>query len=158
MEREVSFKLNGELKAVKVPSNRLLIDILRDDLDKTGTKFACGNGECGACTVLLNGKAVNSCLVLAVEADGCEVETIEGVNKGGELSQLQKKFIEHGAVQCGFCTPGMIMSAEELLRENSNPSVEEVKVAISGNICRCTGYVKIVDAICDCAEKREGGV
>lgn len=157
MEREIRFKLNGEPRTVKVPTNRLLVDLLREDLGLTGTKMSCGLGECGACTVLVDGKAVNSCLVLAVEVDGCEVETIEGLARGGQLTPLQKAFVEHGAVQCGFCTPGMIMSAEGLLREVPEPSVDDIKLAIAGNLCRCTGYVKIVEAIRSCAGSEGGG-
>ena len=152
MERQIKFTLNGESITVKVSPNRLLLDLLREDLGKMGTKFACGYGECGACTVILDGKAVNSCLMLAVEVDGCEVVTVEGLSKNGELSDLQQSFVEHGAVQCGFCTPGMLMSAEALLMDIPNPTKEDIKLAIAGNLCRCTGYVKIVEAIGSCTK------
>jgi len=152
VERQIKFTLNGESITVKVSPNRLLLDLLREDLGKMGTKFACGYGECGACAVILDGKAVNSCLMLAVEVDGCEVVTVEGLSKNGELSDLQQSFVEHGAVQCGFCTPGMLMSAEALLMDIPNPTKEDIKLAIAGNLCRCTGYVKIVEAIGSCTK------
>lgn len=147
MEWERHFQLNGEPQTVRVRANRLLVDLLREDLGLTGTKVACGGGECGACTVLIDGKAANSCLVLAVEVDGCEIETIEGLARAGQLNLLQKAFVECGAVQCGFCTPGMIMSAEALVRENPDVSDEDIKNALAGNLCRCTGYVKIIEAV-----------
>jgi carbon-monoxide dehydrogenase small subunit len=123
------------------------LDFLRDDLNLTGTKKGCDQGSCGACTVLVDGKPINACLVLAMEVDGREILTIEGLSKGKELHPLQEAFIHYGAVQCGYCTPGMILSAKALLDENPCPTEEEVRVAISGNLCRCTGYRKIVDAI-----------
>jgi carbon-monoxide dehydrogenase small subunit len=124
-----------------------LLELIRDHLHLTGTKEGCGTGDCGACTVLLNNKPVNSCLVLAIEADGKEILTIEGLAENGKLHPLQEAFIEHGAVQCGFCTSGMILTAKAFLDENPSPSEEDVKRAISGNLCRCTGYVKITKAI-----------
>lgn len=130
-----------------------LLELIRDRLHLTGTKEGCGIGECGACTVLLDGKPVTSCLVLAVEADGAAVETIEGEAKNGELSLLQKAFVETGAVQCGFCTPGMIMSARGLLRRNPNPTDAEIVEAMAGNLCRCTGYEAILRAVRLCAEE-----
>jgi carbon-monoxide dehydrogenase small subunit len=155
MQREINFTLNKETHTLKVDVNRLLVDVLREDLHKRGTKMSCGHGECGSCTVLLDGEPVNSCLILAVEIDGCSVETVEGLSKEGELSSLQNAFVEHGAVQCGYCTPGMLMSAEGLLREIPDASLEEINTAISGNLCRCTGYVKIRDAISACTKNRE---
>jgi carbon-monoxide dehydrogenase small subunit len=125
-----------------------LLYLLREVLELTGTKLGCGYGECGACTVIMDGKAVNSCLLPVLEAEGRNVTTIEGVaNKDGSLSPMQQAFVDHGAVQCGFCTPGMIMSAKALIDENPKPSEEEIKEGIEGNLCRCTGYVKIIDAV-----------
>ena len=124
-----------------------LLDLLRNVFRLTGTKEGCGEGECGACTVIVNGKTVNSCLVLAGQAEGAEIITIEGLSVDGKPGKLQQAFIEAGAVQCGFCTPGMILSAKALLDENPKPSDEDIKVALSGNLCRCTGYAKIVDAV-----------
>ncbi len=143
----LTMRLNGEEVTVQVRADALLLDVLRDELELTGTKEACGDGECGACTVLLDGEPVTSCLVPALKAQGRNVMTVEGLASGGELDPLQKAFIEHGAVQCGYCTPGMLMSARALLDRNPHPSDEEIKEAISGNLCRCTGYVKIVEAI-----------
>jgi carbon-monoxide dehydrogenase small subunit len=139
--------LNGEELTIGVGPDALLVDVLRDQLELTGTKEACGEGECGACTVLLDGEPVTSCLVPALKAQGREVMTVEGLASGGELHPLQKAFIEHGAVQCGYCTPGMLMSAKALLDQNPHPTEGEIRQAISGNLCRCTGYVKIVEAI-----------
>jgi carbon-monoxide dehydrogenase small subunit len=139
--------LNGEEVTMHIEPDALLADVLREHLGFTGTKEACGEGECGACTVLLDGRPVTSCLVPALKAQGREVGTVEGLSSGGELHPLQKSFIEHGAVQCGYCTPGMLMSAKALLDRNPHPTDEEIKEAISGNLCRCTGYVKIVEAI-----------
>ncbi|KGK82723.1 (2Fe-2S)-binding protein [Clostridium sp. HMP27] len=130
------------------PAKRLL-DILREDLELTGTKEGCSEGECGACTVIMNGKAVNSCTVLGIQARDKEIFTIEYLEKDGELDQLQKSFIKKGAVQCGFCTPGMLMSCKALLMKNPNPTSEDIKRAIEGNLCRCTGYTKIIEAVID---------
>ena len=146
--------VNDEPVSLQVTSRKLLIDLLREDLGLTGTKKGCGNGECGACTVLLNGKPINSCLVLAVEVAGKNITTIEGLAPKGELHPLQKAFIEAGAVQCGYCTPGMILTGKALLDENPNPSEEDVKRAIEGNICRCTGYYKIIEAILNAAKEK----
>jgi len=143
----VTIKLNGQEVTVEVKPDALLVDVLRDELELTGTKEACGEGECGACTVLLDGEPVTSCLVPALKAQGREVMTVEGLVSGAELHPLQRAFVEHGAVQCGYCTPGMLMSAKALLDRNPHPSAEEIKQAISGNLCRCTGYIKIVEAI-----------
>jgi len=146
--------LNGEAVSLQVRPTKLLVDLLREDLGLTGTKKGCGNGECGACTVLLNGKPVNSCLMLALEAAGKNITTIEGLAPRGELHPLQRAFIEAGAVQCGYCSPGMILTGEALLNENPNPSEEDVKRAIEGNICRCTGYYKIIEAILNVAKEK----
>lgn len=145
--------LNGETVKVSVTPSAMLLDVLRSELGLTGTKEACGRGECGACTVLLEGKAVSSCITPAMKAMNKEVVTIEGLRSPAGLHPIQKAFIERGAVQCGFCTPGMILSAKALLDENPTPTEEEVKVGLSGNLCRCTGYVKIVEAVLSVAEK-----
>lgn len=153
MEYPVKFYVNGAPMELSVPANRTLLSVLRDDLALTGTKEGCGAGECGACTVIMDGKAVNACLILAPELNGKHIETVEGLANGNELSPLQEAFIEHMALQCGFCTPGMLMSAESLLRENPHPTRDEIVSAMSGNLCRCTGYKKIVEAIEDVAAK-----
>lgn len=147
MKRELKITVNGDFYHLFVESHRTLLEVLRDVIVLTGTKNGCGAGECGACTVLLNGKPVNSCLVLAHEADGQEVLTIEGVSKGGTLHPIQKAFVKHGAIQCGFCTPGMIMSTKALLERNPKATREEIRHALRGNLCRCTGYVKIMEAV-----------
>ena len=144
---EIDFSVNGHAEHATVPATMTLLDLLRDRLALTGTKEGCGIGECGACTVLVDGRPVTSCLMLAVEADGHLIETIEGEAVGGELSILQQAFIDAGAIQCGFCTPGMIMSARGLLNRTPDPSDEEIIEAIAGNLCRCTGYEAIVEAI-----------
>ena len=149
---QIKFTLNGAAVSAYVEPNWRLLDLLRDTLNLTGTKEACGQGECGACTILLDNEAVNSCLVLAEQVDGKSVTTIEGLAKDGVLDPLQQAFVDCGAIQCGFCTPGMIMSAKGLLLKNPNPTEEEIKEAVEGNICRCTGYVKIIEAV-----KRAGG-
>jgi carbon-monoxide dehydrogenase small subunit len=143
----IRFIANGEEYEVLVKPNATLLDVLRDQCQLTGAKQGCGTGNCGACTVLLDGRSVNSCLVLAMKARGKSILTIEGMASGTELHPIQQAFIEHGAVQCGFCTPGMILSAKALLDRNPNPTREEIKTAIAGNLCRCTGYIKIIDAI-----------
>lgn len=149
MTIKLNFQLNGKKVSLETETNRRLLDMLREDLKLTGTKEGCAIGECGACTVVLNGKAVNSCLVLAAQVDGAEILTVEGLEQDSALHVLQEKFLQHGAVQCGFCTPGMLMSAYALLLGNSNPTEAEVKEAIAGNLCRCTGYKQIIDAILD---------
>lgn len=153
-KHKISVVVNGEKWELEVEANKTLLQLLREELELTGTKRACERGDCGLCTVLLDGEPVKSCLVLAVEADGREVTTIEGLAKGGELTRLQRAFIEHGAVQCGFCTPAFIIAGEALLKRNPNPTEEEVKEAIGGILCRCTGYRQIIDAILDAARKR----
>lgn len=153
--KKISLKVNGEDYTREVTEHKTLLRFLREDLGLTGTKQGCGAGECGACTVILNGHAVNSCLVLAAECDGAEIMTVEGEAKDGKLSSLQQAFHQHHAVQCGFCTPGMIMSARSLLERKKKPSEEDVKEAIEGNFCRCTGYKQIVEAIMDVVEKGE---
>ncbi len=143
----LNIRVNGVDRQVLTYPNRTLLEVLRDDLGLTGAKEGCGTGDCGACTVILDGRAVNGCLVLAPEADGCRVETIEGLAVEGRLHPLQQAFVDHGALQCGFCTPGVIMAARALLETVPNPTRQEIRAAIAGNLCRCTGYVKIVDAI-----------
>ena len=154
MSHRIQFSVNGERYELAVEAKKTLLDILRDDLELTGTKKGCDNGECGACTVLLDGQPVNSCLVLAVEADGKSVLTIEGLAEGTNLHPLQKAFIESGAVQCGYCSPGMILTAKALLDENPNPAEGEVKKAIAGNLCRCGAYSKVVKAVLSVAQKK----
>jgi carbon-monoxide dehydrogenase small subunit len=149
----VTLTVNGGQERVDVPANMTLLQLLRERLALTGTKNGCEAGECGACTVLLDGEPVNSCMMLAVEADGHEVVTVEGLAPQGELSPLQQAFIDHNAVQCGFCTPGMLMSATALLQRNPSSTEADIKEALVGNLCRCTGYVRIVDAIQDAASK-----
>jgi len=144
---KMSLTVNGTRHEVDVRPTARLIDVLRDELCLTGTKEGCGEGECGACTVLVDGKAVASCLMLALQACGKEVTTVEGLAHGGELSLLQRQFIAHGAVQCGFCTPGMLMSAQALLMENPTPSADEIRTALAGNLCRCTVYSAIIASI-----------
>lgn len=145
--------VNGETVGVSVTPSAMLLDVLRYELGLTGTKEACGKGECGACTVLVGGRAVSSCITPAMKAMNKEVLTIEGLGSPGKLHPIQEAFIERGATQCGFCTPGMILSAKALLDENPTPTELEVRVGLSGNLCRCTGYVKIVEAVLSVAEK-----
>jgi len=145
--------VNDEFYEVAVEPHRTLLEVLRDTLGLTGTKKGCDEGECGACTVLIDGEAVLSCLLLAVEAQGKRITTIEGLAKDGQLHPLQQAFIDHGAIQCGFCTPGVILSAKALLDRNPKPTEAEVRAAIAGNLCRCTGYVKSVEAILAASEK-----
>ena len=147
MKKVISFNLNGEDTQVLAEPNRTLLDLLRDDLGLTGTKKGCEAGECGACTVMLDGRPVNSCITLAAEVEGCRVITVEGVAQDGQLSPLQRQFIDKWAFQCGYCTAGMIMSAKALLERNPHPTELEIREAIEGNLCRCTGYVKIIEAI-----------
>ncbi|MCK4257644.1 MAG: (2Fe-2S)-binding protein [Halanaerobiales bacterium] len=153
---KISFVINSRKKELEVPANMTLLEMLREKLGLTGTKCGCGGGECGACTVIMNNKAVNSCLVLAPEVDDSEIFTVEGLAQGRELDVIQEAFVENSALQCGYCTPGMIMSAKALLTKNPNPTDEEIREGISGNLCRCTGYEKIVEAIKCAAEKMRG--
>jgi len=148
MRKGISFTLNGNRMEIEIEPHWTLIYFLREVLELTGTKSGCESGECGACTVIINGKAVNACLFPAMELDGATMTTIEGLAKGdGQLHPLQTAFIEYGGVQCGFCTPGMIMAAKVLLDENPNPTEEEIRHALAGNMCRCTGYVQIIEAV-----------
>lgn len=157
MKQKIKLQVNGQDYEVYIEPKTTLVDLLREDLGLTGTNKGCGTGDCGACTVIMNGNAVNSCLVFAVDADGTEITTIEGLADSDKLDPLQQAFIDEGAVQCGFCTPGMIMVAKDFLKKNPKPNEEDFKSAISGNLCRCTGYIKIVKAIEKVAssEKRE---
>ncbi len=150
--KTVSVAINGEMYEREVDARRLLVHFLRDDLDLTGTHVGCDTGNCGACTVIVDGRAVKSCMMLAVQADGAHIETVEGLAADDALAPLQQAFSSHHALQCGYCTPGMLMSATYLLRQNPDPSEDEVRKAIQGNICRCTGYVNIVEAIRSVAE------
>ena len=144
---KITVKINNNLYNRDVDENKTLLRFLREDIGLIGTKEGCGAGECGACTVFFNGKTVNACMVLAVEADGCNIETIEGEARNGKLSDIQKKFDEHHAVQCGYCSAGMVMSVRELIQRNPKPSVNEIKHSIEGNFCRCTGYTQIIEAV-----------
>ncbi len=156
MSKEITFVLNGEKLKTKIEDHWTLLYLLREKLNLTGTKEGCGSGECGACTVIIDGKAINSCLYLAIEADGKKIETIEGLAfRDDELHPLQKSFVENGGIQCGFCTPGMIMSSKTLLDENKNPKPEEIKHALAGNICRCTGYLQIFKSVAEADKNRE---
>ena len=143
----IKIEVNGEMCEGLVKTSMTLLDFIRENLYLTGTKKGCDTGQCGACTVILDGKAVNSCLVLAVDADGSKVTTIEGIGQAACIHSLQRAFIQHGAIQCGYCTPGMLMSSKALLDRNPNPSEEDIKVALSGNLCRCGGYLKVIEAI-----------
>jgi carbon-monoxide dehydrogenase small subunit len=143
----ISVDVNGERIEQDVPARRLLVHFLRDDVGLTGTHVGCDTGNCGACTVRMNGEPLKSCMLLAVQADGAEITTVEGLAPDGELTVLQRAFNEHHALQCGYCTPGMLMSASALLEQNPHPTEEEARYAIQGNICRCTGYVNIVEAV-----------
>ena len=146
-EQTISVQINGETYEREVEARKLLVHFIRDDLDLTGTHVGCDTGNCGACTILLDGKTVKSCMLLAAQADGATITTVEGLAPDGELTALQRAFSEHHALQCGYCTPGMLLSAIHLLEQNSSPSEEEIRRGIQGNICRCTGYVNIVRAI-----------
>ncbi len=145
--KDIKLNVNGKDYTLNVDENIKLLGLLRDELGLTGAKEGCGEGECGACTVIMDGETVNSCLVMAFQADGSNILTIEGLEQNGELHPIQQAFIDVGAVQCGYCTPGMIMSVKALLDKNTNPTREEIREGVSGNLCRCTGYNKIVDAV-----------
>lgn len=150
---KTSIIINGRKRGFDVPPNTLLLNLLRDKLDMTGTKYGCGIGECGACTILLDGEPVLGCMTLAVDCDGCSVDTIEDLSNGNKLHPIQESYIEEGAVQCGFCTPGFIMTTKALLEENPYPDEGEIREYLKGNICRCTGYINIVKAVQSAAEK-----
>jgi carbon-monoxide dehydrogenase small subunit len=159
-DQTITVRVNGAVERLDVPSNMTLLQMLREKLALTGTKNGCEAGECGACTVLLDGEPVNSCMVLAAEVDGSEVLTVEGLAPDGELGPLQQAFVEHNAVQCGFCTPGMLMSAHALLQRNPDPTEAQIKQALVGNLCRCTGYARIIRAVRAAADRAatiEGG-
>jgi aerobic-type carbon monoxide dehydrogenase small subunit (CoxS/CutS family) len=147
MRQKIRLIVNEQEYELLTEPNKTLLDVLRDDLGLTGTKRGCDSGDCGACTVLLEGMPVLACMTLACEVEGKKIQTIEGIAKGGELHPVQKAFVEYGAIQCGFCTPGMVLSAVALLNSNPTPTTDEIKKAISGNLCRCTGYIKIIEAI-----------
>ena len=155
--KEIKFILNGKPYQLRIQPWRTLLEVIREDLKLTGTKEGCGEGECGSCTVIMGGKTVNSCLVPAMEADNQEITTIEGIADGEKLHPIQEAFVNHSGMQCGFCTPGMIMSTKALLEENPNPSEEDIREGISGNFCRCTGYTKIFESIRAAADIIRGG-
>ena len=158
MKKEISFNLNGQDIRVEVESHQMLVDVLRDTLKLTGTKIGCGHGECGACTVIVDGVSVSSCLYPAFEVEGKRVLTIEGlIGENNRMHPIQEAFIECGGLQCGFCTPGMVISTKALLDENPNPSEEEIRRGIAGNFCRCTGYTKIFESIKMASRKLRGG-
>lgn len=156
MKRQITLTVNGERHELFIEPNVTLLDAVRDELRLTGAKEGCGTGDCGACSMIVDGRLVTSCLMLAVEAEGADITTIEGLARDGELHPLQRAFIERGAVQCGYCIPGMILAGKALLDTNPRPSEEEIRRAIAGNLCRCTGYTKIVEAIAAAAGQLEG--
>lgn len=147
MKKHIDFILNGEKRGVDLQSNLTLLEMLREKLGIKSPKCGCDRGDCGSCTVMIDGRTVRSCLVLAAEVDGCEVKTLEGLMPGGELTALQKSFLAHNSFQCGFCTPGVILAVSELLEKNPHPDQDEIKEALSGNLCRCTGYIPIIEAV-----------
>jgi aerobic carbon-monoxide dehydrogenase small subunit len=155
-KHSISVTVNGMAHQIEVPARRLLSDLLRDDLNLTGTKRGCETGICGACSVLLDGEVVKSCLSLAIQARGRSITTVEGLAQGGDLHPIQQAFMEHGGLQCGYCTPGMMIAASALLKHNATPSCHEVRSGLNGNLCRCTGYASIVSAIMSAAEKIYG--
>ena len=157
MFKEITLKVNGISYELAVKTNQTLAEVLRDHLGLTGTKIGCNEGECGVCTVMVNGRTIVACLLLAVQADGEEITTIEGLSSKDKLHDVQQAFIESGAIQCGFCTPGMVMSTTALLRENPDPSDEEIQEGLAGNLCRCTGYQQIFEAVKLAAKKLEKG-
>ena len=154
--KQITFVVNGNSYELSIQPWRTLLEVIREDLKLTGTKEGCGLGECGACTVIIDGRTVASCLVLATEADGKQITTIEGLTDGDTLHPVQQAFVDHGGLQCGFCTPGMIMSAKALLEETPSPSEEEIRRGIAGNFCRCTGYTKIIESIVAAAKSMGG--
>ena len=153
----ITLVVNGSAEQVDVPSNMTLLQMLREKLALTGTKNGCATGECGACTVIMNGDAINSCMILAVECDGANILTVEGLAKDTVLDPIQETIIDQGGVQCGFCTPGILMSARALLDRNPNPSDADIRAALVGNLCRCTGYLRIIDAVQDAAQRQAAG-
>ena len=153
MKQVIELTVNGELYEVAIHPHRTLLEVLREEIMLTGSKEGCGMGTCGTCTVLIDGEAVLACLTLALSVEGKDIRTVEGLAEGEKISPLQKAFVEHGAIQCGFCTSGMLMSSTALLSKNPHPDEYEIKKAISGNLCRCTGYVKIIEAISTVAQK-----
>ena len=155
-EVTISFKLNGKDYTLTVPTNTTLLQIIRDKVKLTGTKRGCAKGECGACTVIFNGKIVDSCLVLAPKVDGAEITTVEGIGTFDNPHPIQKAFVEEGAVQCGFCTPGFVVSSYALLSKMPKPTEEEIREGLSGNLCRCTGYIKIIEAVKKASEELNG--
>jgi len=155
MKRKIRLVINQEMVQIEVENKRTLLEVIRDDLNLLGTKKICGKGECGACTVLVDGLAVNSCLMLAIEANGKKILTIEGLAWEGSLHPLQQEFINQGAIQCGFCTPGMVMNAKAFLDKNPDPDPDQVRQTLAGNFCRCTGYARIVDAVMATAAQRK---
>jgi carbon-monoxide dehydrogenase small subunit len=148
----IRFTLNGASVSVETAGSRRLLDVLREDLGKTGTKEGCGEGECGACSVVIDGQVVDSCLVAVGQVEGTNVTTVEGLATGGSVSQLQQAFVAHGAAQCGICTPGMLLAAHVLLQRNRRPNADDVRAALAGNLCRCTGYTKIIEAVLSCVK------
>ena len=156
-KQHIVLKVNGVEYDLLIKANRTLTQALREDLGLTGTKHGCGVGDCGCCTVLLDGEAVNSCLLLALEAVGREITTIEGLARGNELHPIQESFVAKGGIQCGFCSPGMVLSSKVLLEKNPEPTEEEIRLGLSGNLCRCTGYQKIVESVQDAAQRMKGG-
>lgn len=152
MKQQIELRVNGQVYEIETEPWRTLLEVLRDGLNLTGTKVSCAEGHCGACTVIIDGEAVNACLTLAMEAQGKEILTIEGLSEGGDLHPIQETFVTHGAVQCGFCTPGLIMASKVFLEHNPEPSDEEIKKVLAGHLCRCTGYVQIIEAVKAAAE------
>jgi len=152
LKKTIHLTINKQSMTLEVPPYRLLLDLLRDEIEMTGTKEGCGTGDCGACTVLLDGKPVNSCLIFSGELDGADITTVEGLNVGPELHPVQRAFVQDGGAQCGYCTPGMLMMTSALLKENPEPREEDIRFALSGNLCRCTGYAKIVQAVQSAAD------
>lgn len=154
MKRLITLNVNGKSHEVAIEPRQSLLQVLREELHLTGTKEGCSEGECGACTVILDGKTVDSCLIFGLEVEGCQITTIEGLSSNDTLHPVQQAFVEHGGAQCGFCTPGMILAAKALLEQTPSPSEEEIRWGLSGNLCRCTGYVKIVEAVQAAAQQR----
>jgi len=149
---KITLTVNGETEQIDVPSNMTLLKMLRERLGKTGTKNGCSAGECGACTVMINGEPVNSCMILAVECDGLEIVTVEGLADNGALAPVQEAIMESGGIQCGFCTPGVLIASQALLNRNPNPSEDQIREALVGNLCRCTGYIRIIEAVQEAAQ------